>query len=233
MATVVEIDPPRIIDWNQTDLYRFFAFAFGAPTAERHRWFSQEGVPEALAELWRQLSCEGPFPGFEWFPDFETYEAAYIAVFDVGAPEPPVPLFESAHDKSRAAQELVLENTCFYEVLGLRVNPTASTPDHLLTQLEFLSAVTFAQEQASTESRTTNFSRLEREFLERHLLNWTGAACNKLQECSILGFPVLFRLLNRLLGWRWEMLAPERPRRQPSKKVKRLSEVPREVESLY
>ena len=146
MKTAVEIDPPRIIDWNQIDLYRFFAFTFGAPTAERHRWFSQEGVAGALAELWRQISCEGPFPGFEWFPDFGTYEAAYIAVFDVGVPEPPVPLFESAHDKSRPAQELVLENTYFYDVLGLRVDSTHSMPDHLLTQLEFLSAVAYASE---------------------------------------------------------------------------------------
>jgi len=57
MTAAVETSQPSIIDWNQTDLYRFFAFAFGPPTQDRHRWFSQPGVQAALAELWRQLSC--------------------------------------------------------------------------------------------------------------------------------------------------------------------------------
>lgn len=230
MKTAVETDGPRIIDWSQTDLYRFFAFAFGPPSEERHRWFSQPGVADALADLWRQLSCEGNFPGFEWFPDFQTYEAAYIAVFDVGAPEPPVPLFESAHDKSRPAQELALENTYFYDIFGLRADPELSVPDHLLTQLEFLSAVAYTRDHACDESRARELVRLEHDFLERHLLNWTGAACRKLQECPIPGFPVLFRLLNHLLSWRWETLAAERPQRQPTQKLRRLSEVPPEAE---
>ena len=199
MTTVVDIHQPHIIDWSQTDLYRFFAFAFGPPSEERHRWFSQKGVPEALAELWRQLDCEGDFPGFEWFSDFEKYEATYIAVFDVGVPEPPVPLFESAHDKSRAAQELVLENTYFYDVLGLRVDPAHSVPDHLLTQLEFLSAVAYAREQTGPVSASHDLARLEREFLERHLLTWTSVAREKMKGCPIPAFPVLFSLMCCLL----------------------------------
>ena len=207
MATVVEIAQPRIIDWTQTDLYRFFAFAFGPPNEERHRWFIQPHVPVALAELWRQLSCEGDFPGFQWFPDFEAYEAAYIAVFDVGAPEPPVPLFESAHDKSRPAQELVLENTYFYDVLGLRVDSTHSVPDHLLTQLEFLSAVAYASEEAGAASPGHDLARLEREFLERHLLTWTCVAREKLKGCPIPAFPVLFSLMYRWLERRHRSLS--------------------------
>jgi len=137
MSTTFETSPAlAAFDWDQTDLYRFFAFAFSPPNEERHQWFSHPGVPDALAALWRRLQCEGEFPGFEWFPNYREYEAAYIALFDVGVPEPPVPLFESAHDKGRPAQELVLENTYFYDVIGLRANPAVSTPDHLVTQLE-------------------------------------------------------------------------------------------------
>jgi DMSO reductase family type II enzyme chaperone len=196
------LKPPALhqaFDWGQTDLYRFFAFAFGPPTEEHHRWFVQAGVTAALAGLWRELSPKEEFPGFEWFPDYATYEAAYIAVFDVGVPEPPVPLFESAHDKSCPPQALVLENTYFYDVFGLRVDPALAVPDHLRTQLEFLSAVTYARDQASTESQRHDLARLEHDFLERHLLTWTGRAEEKLRDCPFLSFRVLFSLLTHLL----------------------------------
>ena len=212
MVTALKPGPPAgIIDWDETDLYRFFAFAFGTPDPDRHHWLSHPGVPKSLADLWHRLECEGEFPRFEWFPDYQAYEAAYIALFDVGVPEPPVPLFESAHDKSRPAQELVLEATYFYDVIELRVNPAVSTPDHLLTQLEFLSAVTYARERAATETKILDLNRLEREFLERHMLNWTGSAYKKLQACPMPAFPVLFCVLIRLLRWRQEILARERP----------------------
>jgi DMSO reductase family type II enzyme chaperone len=212
MVTALKPLPPAgIIDWDETDLYRFFAFAFGTPDPDRHHWLSAPGVQKSLAILWHRLECEGEFPGFEWFPNYPAYEAAYIALFDVGVPEPPVPLFESAHDKSRPAQELVLEATYFYDVIELRVNPAVSTPDHLLTQLEFLSAVTYAREHAATETKVLDLNRLEREFLERHMLNWTDLAYKKLRECPMPAFPVLFCLLIRLLRWRQELLASERP----------------------
>ena len=195
MAVNVERDKVRVIDWRQTDSYRFFAFAFGPPSDARHRWFSQPGVADALAELWEELSPEGKFPGFSWFPDFESYEAAYIALFDVGAPEPPVPLCESAHDKSTTPQELVLENTHFYEVLDLHVNPSLTVPDHLITQLEFLSAVAYVREHTSDVSQQRVMSRLEHDFLQRHLLNWIGTAEEKLQNCPFVAFKTLFALM--------------------------------------
>jgi len=207
MTKAVELEPNRLLDWGQTDLYRFFAFAFGPPTKERYAWFSQPGTPGALRELWQQLSCEGQFPEFIWFPDFESYEAAYIAVFDVGVPEPPVPLFESAHDKSRPAQELVLENTYFYDVLGLRVDPVQSVPDHLVTQLEFLSAVAYAGERAEAEPSIQDLARLEREFLERHVLNWTGSARKKIKTSPFPAFSILFALMCRFFDSRYQKLS--------------------------
>ena len=114
------------IDWQQNDLYRFFAFIFAPPTPECFGLLSQPSLPEALQNLWKQLKREGECPAFEWFARYERYESAYIALFDVGIPEPPVPLFESAHDKSHPAQEIALENTFFYEVLGLKSDPVLS-----------------------------------------------------------------------------------------------------------
>jgi DMSO reductase family type II enzyme chaperone len=192
------------IDWQQNDLYRFFAFVFRPPTRECFDLLSQPELPEALEKLWKQLGCEGEFPRFEWFSKYEQYESAYIALFDVGIPEPPVPLFESAHDKTHPAQELALENTYFYEVLGLKSDPGRAVPDYLITQLEFLAALRYTSEHSCDESTAVSLERAETEFLERHLLNWLPTAKPKLDRTCAPGFPVMMTLLVEFLNHRHE-----------------------------
>jgi len=196
-ATAVQTAPA--IDWEQTDLYRFFAFALAPPSRERFEFLSQAALPASLNDLWQRLECEGDYPGFAWFSSYEDYEAAYIAVFDVGMPEPPVPLFESAHDKTHPAQEIALENTFFYEVLGLRSDPSQAVPDYLITQLEFLSALRYTAENTADEETAVALARAEREFLERHLLNWVPKAADKLQKAEAPGFGLLMNLLAQFL----------------------------------
>jgi DMSO reductase family type II enzyme chaperone len=188
------------IDWQQNDLYRFFAFVFAPPTRECFDLLSQPGLPEALRNLWKQLKCEGEYQAFEWFSSYEQYESAYIALFDVGIPEPPVPLFESAHDKTHPAQEIALENTYFYEVLGLKSDPSRAVPDYLVTQLEFLAALRYTCEQTPEESNAVSLARAETEFLERHLLNWLPVAKAKLDRTNAPGFPVMMTLLVQFLS---------------------------------
>jgi DMSO reductase family type II enzyme chaperone len=189
------------IDWQQNDLYRFFALVLAQPTRECFDLLSQPGLPEALQDLWKQLGCEGEFPGFEWFDCYEQYEAVYIALFDVGIPEPPVPLFESAHDKTHPAQEVALENTFFYDILGLKPDPSRTVPDYLVTQLEFLATLRYTCEHTSEEA-TASLARAETEFLERHLLNWLPAAKTKLDRAGVPGFPRLMTLLVQFLSQR-------------------------------
>ena len=188
------------IDWQQNDLYRFFAFVFAPPTQRCFGLLSQPALPEALRNLWQHLKCAGEYPGFEWFASYEQYESTYIALFDVGIPEPPVPLFESAHDKSHPAQEIALENTYFYEVLGLKSDPGRAVPDYLVTQLEFLAAIRYTREHTSDASSAVSLARAETEFLERHLLNWLPAAKAKLDRTNAPGFPLLMTMLVQFLG---------------------------------
>ncbi|HET7209590.1 MAG TPA: molecular chaperone TorD family protein [Terriglobales bacterium] len=187
------------IDWQQNDLYRFFAFVLAPPTQECFALLSQPAVAGALRNLWQHLKCKGTYPGFEWFASHAQYESTYIALFDVGIPEPPVPLFESAHDKSHPAQEIALENTYFYEVLGLKSDPSRAVPDYLVTQLEFLAALRYTREHTSEESSAVSLARAETEFLERHLLNWLPAAKAKLDRTNAPGFPVLMTILVQFL----------------------------------
>ena len=189
------------IDWQQNDLYRFFAFVFAPPTQDCFGLLSQPALPEALRNLWQHLKCEGEYPGFEWFAGYEQYESTYIALFDVGIPEPPVPLFESAHDKTHPAQKIALENTYFYEVLGLKSDPGRAVPDYLVTQLEFLAALRYTRDQTSEEGTAVSLARAETEFLERHLLNWLPAAQDKLDRTNAPAFPVLMTILVQFLGY--------------------------------
>jgi DMSO reductase family type II enzyme chaperone len=189
-------------EWQQTDPYRFFALVFARPTPECFTFLSQPATRGLLRNLWKQLACGGEFPGFEWFTSYEDYESAYIALFDVGVPEPPVPLFESAHDKSHPAQEIALENTYFYEVLGLKADPSRAVPDYLVTQLEFLAALRYTCENTRDEATAISLARAEAEFLERHLLNWISTAKAKLDRVTAPGFPVVMTMLVRFLSHR-------------------------------
>jgi DMSO reductase family type II enzyme chaperone len=194
------------IDWQQNDLYRFFAFVFAPPTRACFDLLSQPGLPEALRNLWKLLGCEPEFSKFEWFASYEQYESAYIALFDVGIPEPPVPLFESAHDKTHPAQEIALENTYFYEVLGLKSDPGRAVPDYLVTQLEFLAALRYTREHTSEQGTAVSLAQAETEFLERHLLNWLPTVEAKLARTRAPGFQVLMTLLVKFLSHRHAVL---------------------------
>jgi DMSO reductase family type II enzyme chaperone len=187
------------VDWESLDLYRLFGLVLGPPTPDGFALLARPEMAQAFEDLWKRLECEGEFPGFEWFPSREVYESAYIALFDVGVPEPPVALFESAHDKSRPAQEIALENTYFHEVLGLKVDPSRAVPDYLLTQLEFLAALRFVEENATEAEAAASVARAKSDFLERHLLNWVPAAGAKLERTGAPGFPVLMAMLIRFL----------------------------------
>jgi len=199
MDTIAQEDNTSRVDWRQTDLYRFFALVFAPPTHECFNFLSHPSAPTALFGLWKCLECDGEFPGIEWFPRYELYESAYISLFDVGLPEPPIPLFESAHDKSHPVQEIALENTYFYDVLGLKSDSSRGVPDYLVAQLEFLAVLRYTREHTSDESNAVSLARVETEFLERHLLNWVPRAASRLQRASATAFPVLMTMLVQFL----------------------------------
>jgi len=194
VSTGYVLEPEPLVTWDQVDLYRWFAYLFGPPTQERlDRLRSPSFVP-SLDRLAAGLSCSGlpSEPGS--FPDLARYESTYISLFDVGLPEPPVPLQESAHNKNLPPQQTALENISFYEVLGLKVDPSRQAPDHLVTQLEFLSAVRYARENGPADGRHA-LCRLERDFLQRHLLSWVPALAGKLGRLDPPVFPTLAAVL--------------------------------------
>jgi DMSO reductase family type II enzyme chaperone len=201
----VEAEPP-VNAWEQVDLYRLFAYLFGPPTPDRFDQLRSPAFAQALDELRESFNCPNRLSGLGSFDDAKAYESAYIALFDVGLPEPPVPLLESAHNKTVPPQQIALENISFYEVLGLKPDPSQQAPDHLVTQLEFLAAVRYARENAPATSHES-LRRLERDFLQRHLLNWLPAVEEKLRPLSPPVFPALATLLVAFLRDRFASLS--------------------------
>jgi DMSO reductase family type II enzyme chaperone len=199
MTVVRESPISARLDWAGLDLYRFFVFVFSQPSPERFETLAQPALKAALAGLWQQLRCAGDFPDFAWFKRYEEYEATYIGLFDVGIPEPPVPLFESAHDKTRPPQELALENTWFYDALGLRWDSKCAVPDYLITQLEFLAAVHYTLENTQDAAASRSLAKLETDFLCRHLLNWVPTVAAKLNNHSPAAFGPFMVLLATFL----------------------------------
>ena len=182
------------LDWAGLDLYRFFAFVFASPSPERFDTLAQPALKNSLAGLWRRLRCTGTFPDFAWFKSYEEYEATYIALFDVGIPEPPVPLFESAHDKTKPAQEIALENTWFYDALGLKWDSRCAVPDYLISQLEFWLLCTTPSRMRRIWHQPKS-GKLETDFLGRHMLNWVPQAAAKLNSVSPSAFGPFMSLL--------------------------------------
>jgi TorA maturation chaperone TorD len=145
------------------------------------------------------------------FEEYSAYEAAYIALFEVGVPEPPVPLLESAHSKRAVPQEIVLECVNFYDVLGLRPSGSTFPADHLVTQLEFLAAVRYLRESQPDSENADPLRRLERDFLERHLLNWLPVIQSKIDQLNPPFFPMLLNLLVAHLKAEIPLLAAGEP----------------------
>ncbi len=187
------------LQWEEMDLYRFFAFAFGYPSQARFTWLSQPATGPALATLWNFLGMDGKAPSLVTFENYGEYEAGYIALFDVGAPAPPIPLVESFHHRDIPPQQTVLENVDFYEVLGLRPDRSVLPPDHLVTQLEFLSSVRYLQENCADADQRQRLRTLELDFLERHLLSWIPSVQAQTEVLEPPVFRLLFDLLKRFL----------------------------------
>jgi DMSO reductase family type II enzyme chaperone len=180
---------------GELDLYRVFAACFGYPSRDRFAWFSGQEFRSLLKSL-TELYGEPRNSRFALhFPNYSAYESAYIALFEVGVPGPPVPLLESANSHKSVPQDVVLECVNFYEVLGLRPSGSVFPADHLVTQLEFLATVRYLLEHQAGSEGAEPLRRLERDFIERHLLNWLPVAQEKINRIAPPLFPMLLRLL--------------------------------------
>ncbi len=198
----------KVESWEEIDLYRFFATLLGFPTRDRFDLLARVSSREAIADLRGWLGCTERPTRSSMYASFEQYEAGYIALFDVGTPEPPVPLIESAYHATVPAQQTVLENVGFFDAIGLMSDSSVTSPDHLLAQLEFGASVRYLQDNCTEKAARHSLCRMEFDYLERHLLSWLPSAAKRLERLHPPVFPVLFAMMLKFLQNRRNELSP-------------------------
>jgi len=147
-------------------------FALAYPDERHLRIFHEQfaGTPSSLEEL----------------------RSLYIDLFEAGFPHPRCPLLEGYYLLNRPAGEVVLENKLFFQHFGLRMESKAA-PDHLLTQLEFLSWIEHCLAAGNPDRQS--LERARSDFVTRHLAHWVPKAAQALRNRGEGCYAALFSLL--------------------------------------
>jgi len=163
-------------------LYLGYARVLGFPDAPLAAEIHSGAVADEVAALHRAAGVTPPGEGS--LHDVRGgLEPDYIAAFEVGVPEPPVPLYESAYRADdKASRRGVLEDLVrFYEFFDLDLGEAPSeAPDHLTVELEFMAAL--AQLEALADGGGADrapFRLAQRDFLDRHLLGFLRRICER------------------------------------------------------
>lgn len=122
----------------------------------------------------------------------EELRSRYIDLFEAGLPHPKCPLLEGYYLLNRPAGEVVLENKLFFQHFGLRMESKAA-PDHLHTQLEFLSWIEHCLAVGNPEPES--LERARNDFVVRHLAHWVPKAAQSLANRGEGAYAAIFKSL--------------------------------------
>ncbi len=163
-------------------LYLGYARLLGFPDAALTAAIGSGAVAEEVADLHRAAGLTPP-PAGSLSGAQDGLESDYIATFEVGVPEPPAPLYESAYEaEDKASRRVLLEDLVrFYEFFDLDLGeaPTEA-PDHLTVELEFMAALAQLEALAAAAGADLGpFRRAQRDFFDRHLLGFVEQICRR------------------------------------------------------
>lgn len=138
------------------------------------------------------------------------FDAVYVATFEAGTPDPPVPLVESFYDRTSSLTETLHANTLFYSAFDLSLPASGEqAADHLSTQLEFL-AYTYRLECSPVYSRDgsaderderlNQIRRVRRDYMVDHILNWLPGAAARAEQIPDPWISRFLRAAERLVG---------------------------------
>ncbi|NUO08939.1 MAG: molecular chaperone TorD family protein [Candidatus Brocadia sp.] len=189
------------------NLYKLFSLGFRYPTPEVFKTF-QDG--KYLTKVWDNINL---LPHLKTIQDkrseltgiiqnslagisFEAFAAECIRIFDLGTPEPHCPPYEGFYrSESRAA--LMLTISAFYRRFSLTMSKKEGKrelPDYLCAELEFLHFLTFKEAQAGIDGNPEflrGYLLAQKDFLERHMIQWIPKFCDALQNSANVPFYVL------------------------------------------
>ncbi len=170
----------------RSNIYRLLSLGFRYPSPSVFKTF-QSG--EFSLDLKENRSLLPHFRGMKKalivnnIP-FSEFEIKFVKTFDTGSPLPPCPSYEGFYIEPRTA--VMLEISEFYRHFGLAMSQREGKrefPDHISAELEFLHYLTFQETQ--DPENIGGYLLAERDFLERHLLNWVPGFCNRLRDSGM------------------------------------------------
>lgn len=185
----------------RSSIYRLLALAFRYPTQDVFEAYQDGDYLSELRDGMAQLPHLQPLAtqvgelehkvtrDLEEL-NFKDFEVGYTQTFDVGAPEPPCPPYEGVQRQGIERTHIMLEVSEFYKSFGLSMNREEGKrelPDHLCAELEFLHFLTFKEAQATEEDTPDllkGYVLAQKDFLERHMVSWFPAYCEKLEKSA-------------------------------------------------
>lgn len=140
------------------------------------------------------------------------FEIEFTRTFDAGAPIPLCSPYEGHYCKKPRSM-VMLEVSEFYNIFGLRMRQEEGKrefPDHICAELEFLHFLTFREEEDIREDQGEEhrgYLLAQKDFLERHLIQWIPEFCLKLQKSASLPFYAqLAQITSRFISSEFELM---------------------------
>ncbi len=121
---------------------------------------------------------------------FQDFKVQYSKTFDVGDPQPPCPPYEGVYREGVERTGILIEVSEFYKIFGLKMTSEEGKrdlADNLSVELEFLHFLTFKENQARVEGNQDllkGYVLAQKDFLERHMVNWIPKFSDKMQKSS-------------------------------------------------
>ncbi len=194
-----------------SNIYRLLSMGYRYPTPGLFKIF-QNGefldeilynvslIPELNAFMIEQTAKQVKFSMMEM--TLNEFGTKYTGIFDICLPAPPCLPYEGIyHEKQRS--EVMLEVSEFYNNFGLRMSQEEGKrefPDHISAELEFLHFLTYKEAMGTDDEEILKgYLLAQKDFLERHLIQWVPKFCLKLYNSA--GVPFYARLARIMSGF--------------------------------
>lgn len=162
-------------------VYGLLARLFEEPDAETYEKLAAGEVGRHLSDLVAQAGLERDLtvPSLRTEDDRELLGARFNDLFEVGYPEPPVPLYESAYHDEGRWEEINVDLARAYDYFGVSIDDSRREHhDHLVLELEFAG---YLARLAAVEDRE-DVRAARRDFLDRHLVGFADDLASAIED---------------------------------------------------
>lgn len=160
-------------------VYGTIAGLFEEPEEDVFENLANGAMSDDLSLLVDQSGLEVEVPTLVPSDDYDLLCARFNDIFEIGYPDPPVPLYESEYRENGNWDETNMDLARVYDFFGVSVDDSQREHhDHLQLELEFVGYL--GRLAATTEDIGVRKARLD--FLDRHLVPFLQGIESAIQE---------------------------------------------------